>query len=643
MLYIPARMLVRFHVGALIAGFIAAGFILAGWKSLIVLPLWLYAGLAVLMAHRANERRVRQRVHTELALSDSASTLGILFDDYQEQAADWQWKLGPDGTIEDPSDRFATSAGVTAAELEGRPLVELVLPGPERERLAGHVAEGTPFRDLVVPVGNGQGRRYWRLSGRPRGDGRISGVARDVTRDRQIEERVAFMAHYDNLTGLANRYLFNERLAALTGDPRRRSSVALFYLDLDDFKMVNDARGHLIGDRLLREVGTRLEQEVRGEDLVVRLGGDEFAVLIETRAGAGMLIERAHRFLSVVREPYEIDGQILRVSTSIGIARCSEGDCDAQELLRRADLALFAAKGKGRNTMALFEPALDRAARERRELEDDLREAIARGQLKLHYQPIIDLDNARTVGYEALLRWYHPRRGVLSPSEFLQIIEDTGLVVPIGEWVIRQALTETVSWPGEARIAINLSPTQVRSPQLVGVVAQALTESGYAPGRVEFEITEHVLMREGDAGYATLLKLRDMGTRIALDDFGTGYSSLSYLRRFPFDRIKIDRNFVEDIENSRQNQAIVTSITQLAEALGMETTAEGVERPPQLEMLRRLGCKEAQGFLICKPLAAEDLPATDRPPQGPSSLGSGVVDYRQAREAVLRRRGSDAA
>ena len=340
---------------------------------------------------------------------------------------------------------------------------------------------------------------------------------------------------------------------------------------------------------------------------MARLGGDEFAVLIETRAGDGLLIERAHRFLSVVRAPYEIEGHTYRISTSVGVARCSEGDCDAEELMRRADLALYAAKAKGRDKLALFEPALDIAARERRKIESDLSESLRRGQMRMRYQPVVDLNTGETTGFEALLRWQHPERGLIAPGEFLDVAEETGMITALGEWVIRQSLADVAAMPGNLRIAINLSPTQVKNPNLVATVAQAIHATNIAPERVELEITEHVLMDQEEAGHATLIRLRELGIRIALDDFGTGYSSLGYLRRFPFDRIKIDRTFVTEVATDMGSQAIVSTVTRLADALGMDTTAEGIEDPRQLDLLRKLGVQEAQGYLISRPVPPEEL------------------------------------
>ena len=592
--------------------------------------------LGLASAVRGFEQAFIESAQSEIALRESSSTVRMLLNDYEEQSSDWLWTVGPRGNLRDVTDRFAAALGLSSDELEGQSLLGLVASGEDRDLLAAHLEDRRPFRDLLVRLRIADKLHYWRVSGRPRSDGRLSGVARDVTTDKLVEDRVAFMAHYDNLTGLANRYLFNERLREVGVESCSRDcNVALFYLDLDDFKAVNDTRGHLVGDRLLREVGTRLEQEVRGTDLVARLGGDEFAVLLETRAGDGLLMERAHRFLSVVREPYEIDGHTYRISTSVGIAQCLEGACDAEELMRRADLALYAAKAKGRDNVAMFDPSLDQAARLRRSTEADLRDALPRGQMRMYYQAMIDLTSGATTGFEALLRWEHPTRGLVVPTEFLAVAEETGMIQSVGEWVIRQSLADAAAMPDHMRIAINLSPTQVKSRTLVATMAQAIHSSGIAPGRIELEITEHVLMDEWELSRATLLRLRDLGVRIALDDFGTGYSSLGYLRRFAFDRIKIDRTFIEDIAGDVGSQAIVSSITRLAEALGMDTTAEGIEDRAQLDLLRKLGVDEAQGYLIARPVPIEDVVADEKLPSGSDRMEGSLLpeflDYRQAR------------
>lgn len=638
-----------YHTLTMAPSLILAAYLIGSWAAWPTMLLICSFAAALIGATHAQEKYFVAAAEAEIERRESTSVVRMLLDDYEEQSSDCLWTVGPRGNLRDVSARLASALGRESDELDGSAFLDLFLPGKERDTLAKRLVERTPFRDLTVRLRMDGELQYWRLSARPRENGRMAGVARDVTSDRLVEERVAFMAHYDNLTGLANRYLFNERLRALTGEHRSRgSNIALFYLDLDDFKAINDTRGHLIGDRLLREVGTRLEQEVRNEDLVARLGGDEFAVLIETRAGDGLLIERAHRFLSAVRAPYEIEGQCYRVSTSVGVARCTDGDCDAQELMRRADLALYAAKDKGRDNLAIFEPGLDRIARERREIENDLREALARRQMRMHYQSVIDLDTGATTGFEALLRWYHPRRGIIAPNDFLQVAEETGMIVQLGEWVIRQSLSDAAAMSGDFRISINLSPTQVKNPNLVAIVAQALHATNIAPDRVELEITEHVLMDHGDAGRTTLLRLRELGVRIALDDFGTGYSSLGYLRRFPFDRIKIDRSFITDVATDLGCQAIVSTITRLADALGMSTTAEGIENLAQLDLLRKLGVHEAQGFLISKPVPPEALGHDGIDPDHGKcvpdpELGPEFLDYRQKRAAAISRRGGNAA
>ncbi len=440
------------------------------------------------------------------------------------------------------------------------------------------------------------------------------------------------LAHFDPLTGLANRRLFTERLeAALDADEEARRKVALFYLDLDDFKGVNDAHGHAFGDALLVLVAARLGDEIRQGDLVARLGGDEFAVLFQTSAGDGMLIERAHRFLGALREPFEIEGQLHRISASVGVARCTIEHCSADELTRRADLALHAAKAKGRDQFAMFDHAIDARRKERREIEEDLREAIAQGAFFLEYQPVLELRTGAVLAYEALLRWNHPARGAVLPDDFLPIAEETGLIGPLGDWTIAQALSEAAQWEGDFRLAVNLSPSHMRDPKLFDTIERTLGETGMAAERVEFEITENVLMQKYEAALDTMAKLRAMGAGIALDDFGTGYSSLSYLHSFAFERIKIDREFVSEVATSDAARAIIAAIVELARTFGSRTTAEGVETPAQLNALRDLGCDEAQGFLIHRPFPAEAMLRAQSDGRELPEPGEAIASLRRAR------------
>lgn len=628
-----------FHTAVLAAGMMAAAWLIARWDAWPVMALILVYAAVLMRSVLAHDRVFVTAITTELERAENEATVRMLLSEYEVQGSDWLWTVGPRGNLREVSDRLAEAFGRPAAELEGQPFAEQLTPGERRDLFADALARRQAFRDMLVRLELDGEVSYWRLSARPRIDGRMTGVARDVTDTQIAEERVSYMAHFDSLTGLANRYRFNERLRnALDRHGTDSTRVALFYLDLDDFKGINDTQGHMFGDRLLREVGARLEQAASCDDLVARLGGDEFAVVVVTSSGDGMLIERAHRFLAILREPFEIDGQTVTSTASIGVARCSEEACEADELMRRADLALHAAKAKGRDQVALFDRQLDHEMQERRRIEHELREALKHDELRVHYQPVIDLDNGATVAYEALVRWEHPQRGMLPPLQFLTVAENTGLIIPLGDWVIRRALNEMAKWEGDFRVSINLSPSQIRSAHLLNSVTDALAESGMDPCRVEFEITEHVILEHNDVALATLTRLREMGMSIALDDFGTGYSSLSYLRRFPLDRIKIDREFVKDLCDSDSSRAIISAITRLADAMGIPTTAEGVELPEQLDLLRKLGCNEAQGYLILEPVAAERLgDPQDEANRMPELCGS-VLDYRKARRTALARR-----
>jgi diguanylate cyclase (GGDEF)-like protein/PAS domain S-box-containing protein len=635
----PAPPAAIFHIVAMGAALGATAWFAAGPQAWpLLLPIAGYAAM-LLVAARKQERVFHVAGLAQLRRRESEQALGMLLDAFEAPAAEWSWCVKRDGSLQNVSDRLAEQLGLTPQELEGEPFVALFAPGHERDRLAALLAGRSPFTDVPAPLVIDGERRTWRLSGQPREDGGMTGQGRDVTDRPELEERVRAMATLDPLTGLANRNQFNQRLRELlTPALAGAKPIALLYLDLDDFKAINDAHGHLFGDALLREMGARLRSESRGSDLVARLGGDEFAIIIEAPGGDGMLIEHAHRLLAAAREPFRIDGQLGRVTTSLGIARPSKRG-DPGEFMRRADLALYAAKAKGRDQLAIFDEALDRRARERGSLELDLREAIAREELVLHYQPIIALQSGATVGYEALLRWRHPLHGLMPPERFLPIAEETGLILGLGDWVIHRALTDVAAWGGDFRLALNLSPGQIRNPQLTGTIDAALAASGIAPGRLELEITETALLEDASTSAAMLGRLRALGVEIVLDDFGTGYSSLSYLRRFRFDRVKIDRIFVRDIETSDESQAIVSAITRLAEALGMRTTAEGVELPGQLDMLRRLGCDEAQGFLILEPVEAERIEQARLHGGDEPELGEGIAGYREARRAARNEAG----
>jgi diguanylate cyclase (GGDEF)-like protein/PAS domain S-box-containing protein len=440
-------------------------------------------------------------------------------------------------------------------------------------------------------------------------DGYLVAVV-DITERRQAEARIAHMAHHDGLTDLPNRELFQERLKqVLAGGRPGIGRVAALCVDLDLFKNVNDSFGHPIGDRLLRSVADRLRSHVIGSNLVARLGGDEFAVILTNVVSPNEASDYAARLIKTLSEAYEIDGIEVVIGASIGIA-LSPGDGEtSEELMRNADMALYRAKSDGGGVHRFFEREMDRQAQRRRDMELDLRRAFAIGEFELHYQPLVDIAADRISGFESLLRWRHPQRGMVSPADFIPVAEDIGLIVALGEWVLREACTEAAKWPADVKVAVNLSPVQFRSRNLVQVVISALAHSGLSPRRLELEITESLFLAETEANLAILHQLRELGVSISMDDFGTGYSSLSYLRSFPFDKIKIDRSFVKDLAQRSDCVAIVRAISGLGRSLNITTTAEGVETIDQLDWLRAEGCNEVQGFLFSAARPAAEVEA----------------------------------
>jgi diguanylate cyclase (GGDEF)-like protein len=429
----------------------------------------------------------------------------------------------------------------------------------------------------------------------------------DITERRRSEAKIAYMAMHDSLTGLANRVLLNEHLEQSLTRVKRGEVVAVHLLDLDHFKNVNDTLGHPAGDKLLQDVAARLRALARETDTIARMGGDEFAILqvaIGQPADATLLAQRVIQSVSV---PYELEGRQVVIGTSVGIAVGPTDGLTSDQLMRNADLALYRAKGDGRGTFRFFEPEMNAQMQERRGMEYDLRKALGAGQFELHYQPVVHLESNRISGFEALVRWRHPEKGLIAPDQFIGLAEEIGFIVPLGEWIIRDACATAAKWPAHLRVSVNLSPAQFKNSGLVQVVVGALAASGLAPERLELEITETALLDDSEATIAMLYRLRELGVRIAMDDFGTGYSSLAYLQSFPFDRIKIDRSFIRDIAESTGSINIVRAVAALARGLGMETTAEGVETAEQRETLKTEGCTEMQGFLFSRARPADEL------------------------------------
>jgi diguanylate cyclase (GGDEF)-like protein len=464
-------------------------------------------------------------------------------------------------------------------------------------RLAEIVARGEPA-ETIVEQDDG---RVFLLGYVPLSDGGWVATHQDITDRRAAEAKIAFMVRHDSLTHLPNRVAFRDQLENALSYLGNDEGIAILFLDLDRFKSINDTLGHHVGDLLLCEVASRLRSCVREGDMVARLSGDEFAIVQRGSVQPTEATALASRIVEAVGAPCDLDGHQVVVNASIGIAIAPGDGTDADRLMKNADMALYRAKAEGRATFRFFEPEMDARMQARRALEADLRAAIAAEAFELHYQAIVNLNSGRIEGFEALLRWPHDERGLVSPTDFIPVAEETGLIAPLGEWVLRQACKDAVQWPEAVKVAINISALQIRSQNFVPMVAAVLQESGLAPGRLELEITETVLLQDSEGTLATLHRLRDLGTRISMDDFGTGYSSLSYLRKFPFDKIKIDRSFVRDLSKHEDSIAIVRAVAALGRSLGITTTAEGVETAEQLERVRNEGCSEVQGYFFGPP------------------------------------------
>ena len=465
----------------------------------------------------------------------------------------------------------------------------------------------------------------------PMPDGGLVDTITDVTQQRLAEARIVHMALHDPLTDLPNRVLFRQRLDAALKRVTRGEHCAVFCLDLDQFKGVNDTLGHPVGDALLGAVSGRLSNLVRQADTVARLGGDEFAIVQTGLNRSEDAKPLARRILHELCKPYDLAGHQVIIGTSIGIAIAPVDGTDPDHLLKSADIALYQAKNNGRNCYCYFEPRMNAMLQVRRELELDLRRAAAAGEFELFFQPLVDMNANSVTAFEALLRWRHPRRGIILPTEFISLAEEIGLISQIGEWALCAACRQAQSWPGDFKVAVNVSALQFRNRQLVQTVMRALRESGLDPHRLELEITESTMIRDFDSVLSTLHGLKKLGVSISMDDFGTGYSSLSYLLGFPFDKVKIDQSFVRGLGSRSDCIAIIRAVTGMCDSLGITATAEGVETAEQLNLLRDEQCTEIQGFLVAEPCPADEVPALI------SDLSRRIADMFQIRRSPLDR------
>jgi diguanylate cyclase (GGDEF)-like protein len=465
------------------------------------------------------------------------------------------------------------------------------------------IAEGKTFSN-ATKLSDG---RVIALVSKPINGGGWLATHEDITERQRAEERVGHMARHDALTDLPNRVLLRERLEHELKRVKRGECLAVLCLDLDQFKGVNDTLGHPIGDELLKLVADRLRGCTREPDTIARLGGDEFAIIMTQMQKANDAATLSRRIRESIVKPYQIEGHQIVTDISIGISISPIDGTEPDELLKNADMALYGAKADGRGTYRFFELEMDARMKARRDLEMDLRKALTHKEFELYYQPLVNLQTNEITAFEALLRWKHPTRGMISPADFIPVAEETGLIIPLGEWVLKTACEETVNWPDHVKVAVNLSPTQLTNRNLVNVVMKALADSGLDAGRLQLEITETVLLQNTFATLARLHELRKLGAQIALDDFGTGYSSLSYLRSFPFDKIKIDQSFIQDMSNGAEPLAIVNAVAGLAKCLNMISTAEGVETQQQMDTVQSIGCTEMQGYLFSRARPAKEI------------------------------------
>ncbi len=616
---------------------------LAG-ASVASLPLPLGGAAFTLFLIYRHSRRTVEDGELWAAHEHEQQRAGQLLNEYEESGYGWFWETDRRGMIAYVSPHIARLLG---KKLEGQSftsLFEIEGQGRESERtLAFHLSTRSSFEELSVRVATQeQDERWWSITGRPIMDKfnnfmGFRGFGIDLTEAHKSQQHVTQLARFDALTGLANRFQMSEWFEKILGAPRVESrACAVFLLDLDRFKKVNDTMGHPAGDALLRQVAERLTGTVQELGRVGRLGGDEFQVVLPGHHSRDALSRLAGRIVDNLSQPYSIENARVVIGASVGIALCPDDGITSEALIRNADLALYAAKGGGRGRHHFYDRDLHSDAKERRRLEEDLREAVATGSLELHYQPQVRTTTERITGFEALLRWKHSRHGYIPPSKFVPIAEEAGLMAQIGEWALGKACSDLAGWPKDVRVAVNVSPMQFANPALPQIVANAVAAAGVEPSRIELEITESVFLGEEKLTEAMFAALKGIGVRLALDDFGTGYSALGYLKQAPFDKIKIDQSFVRSatVEGNRHG-AIISSIVSLAEALGMETTAEGIETLDELDLIRLLRCSHVQGYIYAKPLTSEAVGR--RLAEGLIAVARGPRSARAVRQTMLRK------
>lgn len=564
---------------------------------------------AAFVAFRASEKLVQEK----------GEIIGLLLGEFEQTTSDWIWGIDADGRTNRISSGFTDTTGVSEEALLGADFVyflRCVAPpnDPVVAEIERDVLARRTFQDVELRVVASGQECWWSLTGKPAFDETGAylgylGTGSDVTERKMADMRITLLAHHDPMTGLLNRTKFTEQLSLSVARLERYGTpFALMFLDLDAFKSVNDRLGHLAGDRVLTEMSRRISAHMHEGDLVARLGGDEFAVILPNQSDVTAIQDLAGRLIAAAREPISVDGQIAQVGMSIGIALAPTDGTRPEQLLRNADLALYRAKGDGRSVYRFFDDRMTSELAARATMEAELRLALERDELVLHYQPQVDADTGEPTGFEALIRWNHPERGLVSPAEFIAVAEQSGLMGAIGDWTLETACRAAALWPEHLTVAVNLSPSHFRQSDIGLVLKGVLARVGLDPQRLEVEITEALMLEDAEAVVAKLHEIKALGVTVALDDFGTGYSSLSYLLKFPFDKIKIDRSFVEASARDSVARDILRAIAALGKTLKISITAEGVETVEQAKFLSEIACHQLQGFYFARPLDAADLP-----------------------------------
>ncbi len=616
---LPAVPLGNLMFTAIVGGAAVVSFLFTGNYDMAVLALVFAVVVGIGTIEGARTYLVSKIA--EAGMAEKSEVVSLLLREFEEGEADWLWQIDTSRRVRSISPRFAFALGVDPDSIDGKPFIQLIA-GPAWDTgqfpsslhdLAERLKRRESFSNLLVRVSIKGELRWWELSGTPKLDDSgvfdgFRGVGSDVTEQRESSDRIAYLARYDTLTGLPNRMMVTEAMAeAMRYAEQWRTKCAFLMIDLDRFKSVNDTLGHLVGDQLLARVSDRLKKLVTENELCGRLGGDEFAIVIRDASDLNRVKAVSEAVIELLSRPYEVDHHTLYIGASVGSAIGPRDGSTVETLMRNADLALYRSKDEGGGQHFTYEPSLHAHAEERRKLEFSLRRALERNEFTLNYQPVVDAADEGILGFEALLRWHSEEHGFVSPDKFIPLAEDSRLIVPIGEWVLREACREAMNWPINIKVAVNVSGEQLLDPGFIASVVGALSSSGLPAQRLELEVTESIFVRDPVTARTALEQIMGLGCGVALDDFGTGYSSLGYIRNLRFSTIKIDRSFVQGAATANpESLAIIRAVVAMAGSLEMSTTAEGVETEAELATVRELGCTKIQGYYFGRPMAPSD-------------------------------------